>query len=90
MRCAGKARRRCGLIAREEEQRCQRATVQLNRVRSAFTQAVNVVVGGNVRAHAVLPVDESGQLPDLGSVQRLPKEHGLGLPGQGQNTGIQP
>jgi hypothetical protein len=53
--------------AREEEQRGQRAAAQLNRVCSAFTQTVKVDVGRNISIHAMLPVDESGQLPDLGS-----------------------
>jgi hypothetical protein len=52
--------------AREEEQRGQRAAAQLNRVCSAFTQVVKVIVGRNISIHAVLPADESGQLPDLG------------------------
>ncbi len=53
--------------AREEEQRRQRATAQINRVCSAFTRAVSVVVGRNVSIHVVLPVDVSGQLLNLGS-----------------------
>ena len=52
--------------AREAEQRGQRAVARLNRVRSAFTQEVRVVVGINLSVHAVLPVEESGQLPFLG------------------------
>ena len=47
-------------------QRGQRAVARLNRVRSAFTQEVRVVVGINLSVHAVLPVEESGQLPFLG------------------------
>ena len=39
--------------AREEEQHGQRAAARLNRVRSALTQQVNVVVGTNVNVHAV-------------------------------------
>jgi hypothetical protein len=39
--------------AREEEQRRQRAPVRLNRVRSAVTQKVKVVVGAKARIHAV-------------------------------------
>ena len=54
--------------AREEEQRRQRAAVRLNRVRSALTQAVKEVVGAELDVHAVLPAEESGQLPFLGSV----------------------
>jgi hypothetical protein len=66
MRCAGKGETTLRARAREEEQRCQRAAAQLNRVCSAFTQAVKVVVGSNVSMQAVLPADKSGQLPDLG------------------------
>jgi hypothetical protein len=54
--------------AREEEERRQRAASRLNRVCSVLTEAVKVVVGRNMSIHAVLPADESGQLPDLGSV----------------------
>ena len=39
--------------AREEEQRRQRAPVRLNRVRSAVTQEVKVVVAAKARIHAV-------------------------------------
>ena len=39
--------------AREEEQRSQRAAAQLNRVRSALTQPVKVVVRSEVNIHAV-------------------------------------
>ena len=39
--------------AREEEQRSQRAAARLNRVRSAFTQPVKVVVRNKVNIHAV-------------------------------------
>jgi len=39
--------------AREEEQRRQRAPVRLNRVRSAVTQKVKVVVAAKARIHAV-------------------------------------
>ena len=53
--------------AREEEQRGQRAAARLNRVRSALTQSVNVVVRQKFTVHAVYPAEESGQLPFLGS-----------------------
>jgi len=53
--------------AREEEQRGQRVAAWLNRVRSAVTEAVRVVVAGNPNVHAVLPAEESGQLGFLGS-----------------------
>ena len=39
--------------AREEEQRSQRAAAQLNRVRSALTQPVKVVVRKKLNIHAV-------------------------------------
>jgi hypothetical protein len=51
--------------AHEEEPRGKQAAALLNRVRSAFTQAVKVVAGSNVSMQAVLPADTSGQLPDL-------------------------
>ena len=53
--------------AREEEQRGQRAAARLNRVRSALTQPVKVVVRKKANIHAVYPAEESGQLPFLGS-----------------------
>jgi hypothetical protein len=49
------------------EQRGKQATASLNRVCSAFTQLVKVIVGRDISIHAALPADESGQLPDLGS-----------------------
>ena len=49
--------------AREAEQRGQRAAARLNRVRSALTQEVRVIVGTNLSVHAASPVEESGQLP---------------------------
>ena len=52
--------------AREEEQRGQRAAAQLNRVRSALTQPVKMVVRKKFSIHAVYPAEESGQLPFLG------------------------
>ena len=52
--------------AREAEQRSQRAAARLNRVRSALTQEVRVVMGTNLTVHADSPVEESGQLPFLG------------------------
>ena len=52
--------------AREEEQRGQRAAARLNRVRSALTQPVQVVVRQKSNIHAVYPAEESGQLPFLG------------------------
>ena len=52
--------------AREAEQRGQRAAARLNRVRSALTQEVRVVVGINLSVHEASPVEESGQLPFLG------------------------
>ena len=39
--------------AREEEQRSQRAAARLNRVRSALTQPVKVVVRKKLNIHAV-------------------------------------
>ena len=39
--------------AREAEQRGQRAAARLNRVRSALTQEVRVVMGTNLSVHAV-------------------------------------
>ena len=52
--------------AREEEQRSQHAASQLNRVRSALTQPVKVVVRKKLNIHAVYPAEERGQLPFLG------------------------
>ena len=52
------------------EQHGQRAATQLNRVCSVCTQAVKVGVSTNINTHAVLPVDESGHLPDLGSIAK--------------------
>ena len=52
--------------AREEEQRGQRAAARLNRVRSAVTLEVKVVVSCGVNGHAVVPAEASGQLPFLG------------------------
>ena len=52
--------------AREEEQRGQRAAARLNRVRSALTQPVKVVVRRQANIHAVYRAGESGQLPFLG------------------------
>ena len=40
-------------LAREAEQRSQRAVARLNRVRSALTQEVRVVMGTNLSVHAV-------------------------------------
>ncbi len=57
---------RCGLMQGKAEQRGQRAAARLNRVRSAFTQEVRVVMGTNLSVHAASPVEESGQLPFLG------------------------
>ena len=51
--------------AREEKQRSQRAAARLNRVRSALTQPVKVVVRRQVSIHVVYPAEESGQLPFL-------------------------
>ena len=53
--------------AREAEQRSQRAAARRNRVRSALTQEVRVVMATNLSVHAASPVEESGQLPFLGS-----------------------
>ena len=39
--------------AREAEQRSQRAAARLNRVRSALTQEVRVVMATNLSVHAV-------------------------------------
>ena len=52
--------------AREEKQRGQRAAARVNRVRSALTQPVKVVVRMKVSIHAVYQAEESGQLPFLG------------------------
>jgi len=52
--------------AREEEQRRWRAVAQLNRMCSALTQRVNVVVSTKLRVHAVWPAVSSGQLRNLG------------------------
>jgi hypothetical protein len=52
--------------ARKDEQRCQRAAAQLDRVRSAVTQEATVVVGSMASVHARLPAEKSGQLPFSG------------------------
>ena len=52
--------------ARETEQRSQHAAARLNRVGSAVTQEVRVVMGTNLSVHVASPVEESGQLPFLG------------------------
>ena len=46
-------RQRCGLLPDKAEQRGQRAAARLNRVRSALTQEVRVVMGTNLSVHAV-------------------------------------
>ncbi len=51
------------------EQRPQAWPRRLNRVRSAVTQKVNVVVAQKVNVYAALPADASGQLRFLGSRQ---------------------
>ena len=59
-----------GALARrglQGEQRSQPAAARLNRVRSALTQPVKVVVRKKANIHAVYPAAESGQLPFLGS-----------------------
>ena len=59
-----------GALARrglQGEQRGQRAAARLNRVRSALTQPVKVVVRKKFSIHAVYSAEESGQLPFLGS-----------------------
>jgi hypothetical protein len=53
-------------LAREEAQRGQRAPARINRVRSALTHVVTVVVALKRRIHAVWPAVESGQLRFLG------------------------
>ena len=45
----------------------ERAPARLNRVRSAVTQEVKVVVGTKARIHAACPAARSGQLRFLGS-----------------------
>ena len=60
-----------GALARrglQGEQRSQRAAARLNRVRSALTLPVKVVVRKKVNIHAVYPAEESGQLPFLGTL----------------------
>ena len=58
-------------LARETEQHglkaCWRAVAQINRVCSALTQMVNVVVSTKLSVHAVWPAVSSGQLLNLGS-----------------------
>ena len=54
---------RCGLMQGKAEQRGQHAAARLNRVRSALTQKMRVVMGTNLSVHAASPVEESGQLP---------------------------
>ena len=53
--------------AREEEQRGQCTAARLNRVLSALTRVVKLVVVTNASIHAVHPAGVSGQLPFLGS-----------------------
>jgi hypothetical protein len=60
------ARETTRALARQEEQRRQRATAQLNRVCSVFARKVKRVVDENGRVHTGLPSDSSGQLPFLG------------------------
>ena len=43
-------RQRCGFLPNKAEQRGQRAVARLNRVRSALTQEVRVVMGTNLSA----------------------------------------
>ena len=74
IRCAGKARRRCGPLARKEEQRGQRAEVRLNRVCSALTQVVKAVVGKNPNKVKMMNAVGSGQLRFLGSMMDTPPE----------------
>ena len=66
MACAGKARRRRGLTAREEEQRGQRAPGRLNRVCSALTSLVILAVGKILNGHSAMQAVNSGQLRFLG------------------------
>ena len=75
---AGKARRRGGLCAREEEQRRQRAPAQLNRVRSVVTLEVISVVVTNAKVHQAYQAVDSGQLRFLGSTGygRAQEPHG--------------
>jgi hypothetical protein len=54
--------------ARKEEQRRRRAAARLDRVRSAVTRTVTVVVGSIASVHARLPAEKSGQLPFPGSM----------------------
>lgn len=53
VRSGGKTHRAMLWGGTSEEQRGQRAAARLNRVRSALTQQVNVVVGTNLNVHAV-------------------------------------
>ena len=53
-------------LAREAEQRSQRAAARLTRVRSAFTWEVKVNEGREVNLHAFFDMFSSGQLPFLG------------------------
>ena len=62
-------------LAHEEEQRRQRAVALPIRVCSDHTQRVKVLVEGKLNVHAVLQAVSSGQLPDLGSVQPLIRDH---------------
>ncbi len=54
--------------ARKAEQRRQHPEARLNRVCSAFPHEVLGFVCRNLNAHMGLQVEESGQLPDLGSL----------------------
>jgi hypothetical protein len=55
--------------ARKEEQRRQHLEARFNRVCSAFAHVVLGFVCRNLNAHMGLQVEESGQLPDLGSLE---------------------
>ena len=65
--------------AREKEQRHQRAAARPNRVRSAVTLRVKLVVGTKVNIHALLPAEASSQLPFLGSCHLAARYSQIGL-----------
>ena len=68
--------------AHEEKQRGQRAPGRLNRVCSAVTRVVNLLVGKILNGHSAMQAVDSGQLRFLGSSclgRRVHQHLGLGL-----------
>ena len=66
MPCASLVLDAVGLYAHEEKQRGQRAPGWLNRVCSAVTRVVNLLVGKILNGHSAMQAVYSGQLRFLG------------------------